>query len=105
MSEKLLQDYLMAQARKHGIYARKMVAVGHTGFPDIMLAFMGYVIFIELKNPNGAGRLSRKQESEIEKLLNAGVEVFLMSQREQVDDLISRIFKYEAAGCHFTVMH
>ena len=51
MSEALLQNYLIKQAKANGIYARKLVAVGQTGFPDVLIAINGYAVFIELKNP------------------------------------------------------
>ena len=104
MSEKHLQDYLFSQAKKHGIYARKMQAVGHTGFPDVLLAFDSNALFIELKNPNGKGRLSKKQEAEIRKLLEVGLDVYVISKKEEVDDLIRGIFKHEATNSYFEVI-
>tara|TARA_R110000744_G_scaffold184672_1_gene304068 strand:- start:329 stop:646 length:318 start_codon:yes stop_codon:yes gene_type:complete len=104
VSEKHLQDYLFVQAKKHGIYARKMQAVGHTGFPDVLLAFDGYALFIELKNPNGKGRLSQKQEAEIKRLMEAGLDVYVISKKEEVDDLIREIFEHEATNSYFAVI-
>ena len=90
-SEKTLQDYLLKKAKFNGIYARKLVAVGHVGFPDVMLAFDGYAMFIELKSPTGRGRLSKKQELEIERMLDVGLTVLILDTKEKVDDFIVQV--------------
>ena len=91
-SERSLQDYLLRRAKANGIYARKLVAVGHTGFPDVLLAVHGHAIFVELKSPTGRGRLSRKQANEIERMAEAGLAVLLIDTKEKVDELIVEIF-------------
>ena len=91
MSEALLQNYLIKQAKANGIYARKLVAVGQTGFPDVMIAFNDHAVFIELKNPNGKGELSKKQIREISKMKAAGLSVIVLQSREEVDDVIEKI--------------
>jgi hypothetical protein len=90
-SEKNLQDYLIKKCGFNGIYARKMQAVGHTGFPDVLLAIYGAAVFVELKSPTGRGRLSLKQEREIERMTKAGLAVLVLNSKEQVDDLIIKI--------------
>ena len=87
-NERDLQDYLLRKAKFNGVYARKMQAVGHTGFPDVMMAIDGRVVFIELKNPNGNGVLSQKQYHEIGRMLDAGLPVMVMHTKEEVDALI-----------------
>jgi hypothetical protein len=91
-SEKSLQDYLLKRAKFNGIYARKLVAVGHTGFPDVLLAVGGHAIFVELKSPTGLGRLSKKQGREIERMVEAGLVVLIIDTEEKVDELIVEIF-------------
>lgn len=90
--EGLLQRYLFAVAKEHNIIARKMAAVGRRGFPDVMLAAGGKIIFAELKNPNGRGRLSKLQEREIALMRRVGLEVRVIDSKEGVDDVI-REFK------------
>lgn len=90
-SEKTLQMYLMRRARDHGIYARKVVAVGHTGFPDAFLVFAGRVVLVELKSPTGRGRLSPKQEREIARLGAHGVNVYIVNTKEGVDNVIKQL--------------
>ena len=62
-SERALQGYLFRRAKQHGIYCRKMRAEGQTGFPDVLLAHDGIVMFVELKSPTGKGRLVRASEA------------------------------------------
>ena len=92
VSEKSLQDYLLKKAKFNNIYARKMQAIGHTGFPDMLIAVAGHVAFIELKTPKGTGVVSKKQHYEISLLERAGVPVFIMKSKEEIDDFINSIF-------------
>ena len=91
MSEALLQNYLIKQAKANGIYVRKLVAVGQTGFPDVLIAINGYAVFIELKNPNGKGKLSKKQGREISKMKAVGLQVVVLDNRKDIDDVIRLI--------------
>ncbi len=91
MSERSLQNYLIKQAKAYGVYARKLVAVGNTGFPDVMISFNGHAVFVELKNPNGKGELSKKQISEINKMKAVGLNVLVLASHAEVDDVIARI--------------
>ena len=90
-SEKDLQRYLILRAELHDIFARKVQAVGHTGFPDMFLARSGRIVLVELKSPSGKGRLSKKQEKEIERLKNAGITVHVIDTFERVDDVIKKL--------------
>jgi PII-like signaling protein len=91
ISEKSLQRYLMRRARQHGIYARKVIAIGNTGFPDAFLVCAGRVVLVELKSPTGKGRLSMKQEREIARLREQGVNVYVVDSREGVDNVIKQL--------------
>ena len=90
-SEKALQNYLFDLAEAHGIFCRKVAAVGHVGFPDVMLARYGRIVLVELKSPDGKGRLSKKQEREIERLMGAGVNVYVVNTPEGVENVIKQI--------------
>jgi hypothetical protein len=90
-SEKHLQTYLFKQAKANDIYCRKMAAVGRRGFPDVFLAYNGYTIFLELKSPSGRGKLSPLQLREIEQMRMAGVGVWVINQKEQVDAIIREL--------------
>jgi hypothetical protein len=95
-SEKHLQDYVIREANLRGIYCRKVVAVGHTGFPDLFLAHKGRVVMVELKSPTGKGRLSAKQNLEIVRLTRAGLDVRVIDSYEGADDVITTLTKAHA---------
>jgi len=90
-SEKILQDYLLSRAKEHGIYARKVIAAGQTGFPDILVARYGRIALVELKSPKGNGRLSKKQIIEIAALKEADINVYIIDSFEGVDNVIRQI--------------
>mgnify|MGYP003630000631 FL=1 len=90
-SERNLQRYLIISAELHDIFCRKIQAVGHVGFPDVFLARNGRIVLVELKSPTGKGRLSKKQEKEIERLQNAGINVYLIDSCAGVDDVIKNL--------------
>ena len=90
-SEKNLQRYLIISAELHDIFCRKVQAVGHVGFPDVFLARNGRIVLVELKSPTGKGRLSKKQEKEIERLRNEGINVYVIDSYAGVDDVIKNL--------------
>lgn len=100
MTERLLQTSLFRLAEAHGIYARKMQAVGHTGFPDVMLAYGGKVIFVELKSPTKRGILSEKQKREIGRLEAAGASVHIAETKASVEEIVKNILRpsYDKRG-------
>ena len=90
-SERNLQRYLIISAELHDIFCRKVQAVGHVGFPDVFLARNGRIVLVELKSPTGKGRLSKKQEKEIERLRNEGINVYVIDSYAGVDDVIKNL--------------
>tara|TARA_R110002096_G_scaffold130706_2_gene280033 strand:+ start:675 stop:959 length:285 start_codon:yes stop_codon:yes gene_type:complete len=91
MSEKSLQNYLFTRAANHDIFCRKVSAEGHTGFPDAFLVFAGRAALVELKSPTGKGRLSKKQEREIARLRDHGMNVYIVDSKDGVDEVIRNI--------------
>jgi len=90
-SERNLQRYLIISAELHDIFCRKVQAIGHVGFPDLFLARNGRIVLVELKSPTGKGRLSKKQEKEIERLRNEGINVYVIDSYAGVDDVIKNL--------------
>ena len=90
-SERNLQRYLIVSAELHDIFCRKVQAVGHVGFPDVFLARNGRIVLVELKSPTGKGRLSKKQEKEIERLRNEGINVYVIDSYAGADDVIKNL--------------
>jgi len=90
-SERALQNYLIDLADAHEIFCRKVQALGHTGFPDLFLARNGRIVLVELKSPTGKGRLSKKQEKEIERLRNEDINVYVIDSYAGADDVIKNL--------------
>ena len=90
-SERNLQRYLIISAELHDIFCRKVQAIGHVGFPDMFLARNGRIVLVEMKSPTGRGRLSRKQEKEIERLRNEGINVYVIDSYAGADDVIKNL--------------
>jgi len=89
--ENRLENYLRVKCVVEGIFVRKVVAVGSTGFPDRFLAYDGRVYLVELKNPNGRGNLSAKQIATSKALSEVGIIPFVIDSFDGVDRLITAI--------------
>ena len=90
MSEKALEQYLVRQAAKHNHLCFKWVSPAQRGVPDrILIAPTGTITFIELKNPEGTGKLSPLQEVVIGKLTAHQCDVRVLSSKEGVDALFA----------------
>lgn len=90
MSERALEQYLVKQAKSHSALSYKWVSPAQRGVPDrIVIGEGGRVTFVELKNPNGNGRLSPLQQHTIDALLAFGCDVRVIASKKEVDALFS----------------
>ena len=78
MTERLLQQQVLTAAKKRGIFAVKTEAVGRRGFPDLTLIHGGRVVFVELKHPNGRGKLSALQVVMHSEMQRHGAEIHVL---------------------------
>lgn len=91
MLEKELEERLIKQVMDKGGVAYKFVSPAHRGVPDRILLFPGAKIgFVEVKRP-GLGRLTKLQEFEIERLRAMDFPVFVLSDPEQIPEIISEV--------------
>lgn len=90
-----LQKYVLHEAKELGIFARKLVAPGRRGFPDLMLAYREQVLFIELKSPSGRGRPSPQQTTEIQRMKDAGIWVEIVSSPAGADSIIQTLLNLD----------
>lgn len=93
MTEGSLQRYFKRQAKLAGILWRKIKFEGQRGCPDVLIAKGGKVVLVELKNPNGKGKLSEIQKRQIKKLTDAGIEALIIDTQKEVDDVIKKFPK------------
>lgn len=99
-NERQLQEYTKKQAKKYSMGFYKMQCVGKTGFPDVLITYNGWVAFIELKSPAGTGRLSPRQTIMISELVNRDVEVYVIKDKEKIDQIIKSLVEREPKPVH-----
>lgn len=87
MNEADLSRYIYDRATKMGCLVVKIDA-SHRGWPDRLILKNGKCMFIEVKNPNGTGKLSKIQEYMISKIKSKGVSVYVVDNKKYADDLI-----------------
>ena len=92
-TEKDLHKYTKKVCKDHGIFFRKLKAEGVSGFPDLLLAKNGKIIFAELKSPSGTGKLRPLQIRTIDAMKGESLNVRVVSQPHEVDRII-----YELLG-------
>ena len=93
MGEGSLQTYFKKQASLCGVLWRKIKFEGRRGCPDVLIAYGGKIVLVELKNPNKRGRLSEIQQRQIKHFKDVGVEVHVIDDKEDIDRVIREITK------------
>jgi len=73
--ESKLEQAFRRRCRNEGIFERKLLSPSQTGFPDRVMIYNKYVMFLEFKNPNRRGSLSAKQTNTMKAMLLAGADV------------------------------
>lgn len=91
MSEASLQRYFKREAEKAKIFWRKIKFEGVRGCPDVLIAHRGKVALVELKNPNERGVVSKLQSRTIDRLRKAGIEVYIIDNKDSIDALIRNL--------------
>ena len=67
----------------------KFASPSHRGVPDLLvITDTGYTFYIEVKNPNGKGRLSKLQELTIQSIRQQGAMVYVINSIEEVESII-----------------
>ena len=88
-SEAQLEKATLRVLRASGALCYKFASPAKRGVPDdIVLLKYGETVFVEFKNPNGRGVLSKLQEINIEKINSQGFKVFVVGSLKQADDFI-----------------
>jgi len=83
--ESKLQAKCMKLAKANNILARKLHAEGRNGWPDLVLIFppTAITVWVEMKHPNGKGKISVLQNSEIRRIKNQGGFVYVCDSYDQ----------------------
>ena len=82
--ESKLQEKCMKLAKVNNILARKIHSEGRRGWPDLVLIFpmTAVTVWVEMKNPNGKGRVSKLQNAEIRRIRGQGGIVYICNSYE-----------------------
>ena len=91
-TEKDLHRYLRTVARERGVLFHKLESKSARGFPDVMLAKGGKILFVELKSPSGTGRMSGLQKRCHVQMREAGLDVRVVDSVGGVIFLLSEFF-------------
>ena len=98
ITEACLEKYAKNKFTKIGCLFYKFASPNKRGVPDdLIVCPNGQVIFIEFKNPNGTGKISKLQELQIKKLRDNKATVMVIDKVELVDELIELIKEYYLA--------
>lgn len=89
MREQALEQKIVSSIKAKNGMCFKWVSPGFTGVPD-RIAVMpgGRIIFIEVKRPDGKGRLSTRQKRVGDQLRALGCVVLTVSKMEDLDGYI-----------------
>jgi len=84
-TEKDLHNYLRMRAKSLGVLFHKLGSKSIRGFPDVMLARDGQVVFVELKSPSGKGRLHPLQTRCHAEMRDKGLRVVVAASTDEVE--------------------
>ena len=90
MSEKYIEQKLIAAVKNMGGIAPKFVSPGFNGMPDrLVLLPMGRIAFVELKAP---GKMMRPLQVRRKRQLEAlGFSVYVIDHEEQIGGMLNEI--------------
>lgn len=94
MLEKNFQRKIIERLKKCNVLCYKFASPAHAGVPDLVCMHRGAslpVFFIEVKRPDGKGRLTKLQQVTIEKMERHGAYVFVVDSMDQVEKIIEDI--------------
>ena len=87
VTETTLENYLKDTCKEAGIIYWKLKLVGRRGFPDRFLAKAGVIVFLELKHPDGTGRLSKAQGRIARIMRAAGLHVYAINSVTEFESI------------------
>jgi hypothetical protein len=89
ISESRFQKKIMQMATNAGLMARAVEWRGRRGCPDLVIIGSGHHLWIELKRPDGSGRVSPWQVREIERMRKHDVPVYVVADYDTFAELLT----------------
>ena len=88
-TEKSLQLWFKKECKKRDILSYKFSSPAQRGVPDLILVFKsGAVVFVELKHPDGKGKLSTLQTKAIRDIQRQGATVYVSHTKEHLTQIL-----------------
>lgn len=89
MNEAALSRYIYKKAIENKCLVVKIDA-SHRGWPDRLILKNGKCMFIEVKAPNGKGRISKIQEHIISLLNSEKIPAFIVNSKDDADKILKK---------------
>ncbi len=88
MSEQQIQRKIITYLESRGCYVVKVISASKAGVPDIVGCYEGVFFGIEVKTPRTRGNVSKLQEYNLEKIMEAGGQSCVAWELDQVVDFL-----------------
>lgn len=93
--EKAVEQHLLTQCRRHGLFCLKFVSPARGGVPDRIVITPTGTVFVEVKRPGGD--LEKRQRVMHAKMRRFGAEIHVVDDELAVDAFIAHVL-----GHHLT---
>jgi hypothetical protein len=90
--EKAVEQYLLTQCRRHGLFCLKFVSPARGGVPDRIVLTPTGTVFVEVKRPGGD--LEKRQRVMHAKMRRFGAEIHVVDDERAVDAFITHVLGY-----------
>ncbi len=91
-TEKIVEQHLRKCVDALGGMCYKFISPGRDSVPDRICILPGVIAFVECKGPGK--KPTKKQHRELQRLANLKMNVFVVSSKSQVDEVIRRMMAY-----------
>ena len=87
-SEQQIQTKIISVLENRGAYVVKIVSATRAGVPDILACYQGNFIGIEVKKPSTKTNVSKLQQYNLQKIIDAKGRAIVAWEPEQVEELL-----------------
>jgi len=93
MTEQQIQKKITSYLEQEGYYVVKVISASKAGVPDVLACIEGRFVAIEVKKPETKSNVSKLQEYNLERVIEAGGISLVACEVEQVKATVSLIKK------------
>lgn len=84
MNEQALQAKIIKYLESKGAFVVKTISTNKTGCPDLLVCYKSIFVGIEVKAPGKLGNLTKIQEAQLAKIVEAGGNAYVVDSLEDV---------------------